>query len=421
VPLLHGSQGCSTYIRRYLISHFKEPVDIACSNFSENTAIFGGGANLKTALDNLRVQYAPELIGIATTCLSETIGDDVAMFLKSYRTDCGQVPLPPMVHVSSPSYQGTHMAGFHRAVAAVVDQLAEDGGTVRTGVNLFPSMVSPADLRHLKEILGDFGLPFLLLPDYSQTLDGALWTEYQRIPPGGAEVDAIRGAGAAAATIEFGRLLARSGDTAGRRLETRFGVPRLPLGLPIGIRETDAFFDALEEISGTTTPARHAEERGRLVDALVDSHKQVSGARAALYGEADLVIALAAFLSEIGVRPVLCATGDPSPDFETVLVEAVGGAAAEGLRTMSDVDFVEIEAAVAEFAPDLIVGNSKGYNMARRLDIPLVRVGFPIHDRVGGSRLLHLGYRGAQGLFDRIANTLIERRQARNPVGYTYM
>ena len=41
VPLLHGSQGCSTYIRRYMISHFKEPVDIASSNFSEETAVFG--------------------------------------------------------------------------------------------------------------------------------------------------------------------------------------------------------------------------------------------------------------------------------------------------------------------------------------------------------------------------------------------
>ena len=45
VPLLHGSQGCSTYIRRYLISHFNEPVDIASSNFTEETAVFGGGAN----------------------------------------------------------------------------------------------------------------------------------------------------------------------------------------------------------------------------------------------------------------------------------------------------------------------------------------------------------------------------------------
>ena len=56
VPLLHGSQGCSTYIRRYLISHFKEPIDIACSNFGEQTAIFGGGANIKLALDNIIAQ-----------------------------------------------------------------------------------------------------------------------------------------------------------------------------------------------------------------------------------------------------------------------------------------------------------------------------------------------------------------------------
>ena len=41
VPLLHGSQGCSTYIRRYMISHFKEPLDIACSNFAEDTAEVG--------------------------------------------------------------------------------------------------------------------------------------------------------------------------------------------------------------------------------------------------------------------------------------------------------------------------------------------------------------------------------------------
>ena len=33
VPILHGSQGCATYIRGYFISHFREPVDIASSNF----------------------------------------------------------------------------------------------------------------------------------------------------------------------------------------------------------------------------------------------------------------------------------------------------------------------------------------------------------------------------------------------------
>ena len=46
VPFLHGSQGCATYIRRYLISHFREPVDIGSSSFSEEETVFGGAKNL---------------------------------------------------------------------------------------------------------------------------------------------------------------------------------------------------------------------------------------------------------------------------------------------------------------------------------------------------------------------------------------
>ena len=49
VPFLHGSQGCSTYIRRYLISHFREPMDIASSNSHEEAALFGGSKNFTRA------------------------------------------------------------------------------------------------------------------------------------------------------------------------------------------------------------------------------------------------------------------------------------------------------------------------------------------------------------------------------------
>jgi len=84
-------------------------------------------------------------------------------------------------------------------------------------------------------------------------------------------------------------------------------------------------------------------------------------------------------------------------------------------------DFMSIAEEAAALAPDLLIGNSKGHALARQLGIPLVRVGFPIHDRLGEQRILHLGYRGAQQLFDRIANTLIERKQESSPVGYSYM
>jgi len=46
IPLLHGAQGCATYIRRYLISHFREPMDVASSSFGEAQTVFGGEDNL---------------------------------------------------------------------------------------------------------------------------------------------------------------------------------------------------------------------------------------------------------------------------------------------------------------------------------------------------------------------------------------
>lgn len=424
VPLLHGSQGCSTYIRRYLISHYKEPMDIACSNFSEHSAIFGGGANLKIALENVCQQYAPSLIGVATTCLSETIGDDVPMFIKEYRachSDESQIQ-PPIVNVSTPSYQGSHMEGFHRAVLATVKTLAQPGtGDESTQINLFPGMVSPEDLRHLKQITEAFGLSAMVLPDYSQTLDGGLWADYQRIPSGGTSVEAIASAGNARASVELGMTLCHARESAASYLAESFGVAAHRLGLPIGIRQTDALMEALVAISGREIPFQFTEQRGRLLDTLVDGHKHVNTVRAAVYGEEDLVAGLVGFLSEIGIHPVVCATGGNSSHLKTA-IESLLPQRQHGQTTiLEDADFAAIEAAVEQARPDLIIGHSKGYAMSRRLGIPLVRVGFPIHDRMGGSRLLHVGYEGAMTLFDRIANALIEHRQDSSPVGYTYM
>ena len=260
VPLIHGSQGCSTYIRRYVISHFREPIDIASSNFDESSAIFGGGDNLKKALDNVTRQYRPAAIGIATTCLSETIGDDVRLYLDQYRTAKGAGPMPAIMHASTPSYAGTHAEGYHSAVRAAVEALAE-GGAGNGSVNIIPGFISPADIRHLKEISSAFGIRSTIFPDYSETLDGESWAEYQKLPAGGTPIDAVRAMGRARATVELGKSL-EGAATAARFLEERFGVPRITVGLPIGIKETDRFFDVLSGLSGAQAPAEFGKERG---------------------------------------------------------------------------------------------------------------------------------------------------------------
>ncbi len=422
IPFLHGSQGCATYMRRYIISHFREPMDIASSSLGEKQAVYGGEANLKQGLLNVMHKYHPQMIGVATTCLTETIGDDVPGILRNFEretTPCLEDGLPHLVRVSTPSYSGTHMEGFHSAVRAVVDQLA--GHTEATeAVNLFPGFVSPADVRHLKEILEDFALPSIVLPDISDTLDGPALEDYEKIPAGGTPLAQIRNMGGSRASIEFGRTL-EGWESAGLVLERKFEVERHLLGMPVGLRETDRFFALLEEISGSATPARHRLERGRLIDAFVDGHKYIFGKRAVIFGEEDLIVGLTALLAEIGIRPLLCATGGRSGRLKEA-VAAVTEDILEDLPLVREgVDFHEIEEEVRTLSPDLLVGHSKGYQMAKRMDIPLLRVGFPIHDRFGGQRTLHLGYRGAQQLLDLLVNLFLERKQTGSAIGYGYM
>ena len=74
VSILHGSQGCSTYIRRHMATHYNEPVDIASSSLTEEGTVYGGEKNLIQGLINLIKVYEPEVIGVATTCLQKPSG-----------------------------------------------------------------------------------------------------------------------------------------------------------------------------------------------------------------------------------------------------------------------------------------------------------------------------------------------------------
>lgn len=421
LPLLHGSQGCSTYIRRYLISHFREPVDISSSNFSESTAVFGGAQNLATAIMNTSSQYSPEVIGIATTCLSETIGDDVSLFVsqlqKSHRGD----PLPELVQVSTPSYAGTHMQGFHAAVLALVTHFAKEAKEPNAGqVNIFPGFVSPADIRYIREITDAFGINAIILPDYSDTLDSGPWDEYRPLPAGGTGIEEIRECAASVGSIEFGDGLMRQSKSAGRYLEKNFSVANRAMPLPIGIEASDAFMRALCELSGTDVPERFMSERRRLLDAYADAHKYLFGRKVAIFGDEDLVCALASFICETGAHPMLCLTGD-NIGAVTKVCEELSSKYGADIEVRQDSDFASLTEDPKARDIDLFIGNSKGYKSARALGKPLLRVGFPLHDRFGSARIHHIGYRGTQELFDRFVNCILETRQDGSPFGFTYM
>jgi len=420
LPFLHGSQGCATYIRRYMISHFREPVDIASSSFSEDDAIFGGSRNFEQGIENVISQYEPEMVGVATTCLSETIGENMLGMIRDYQKN-HTADGPPLVHVSTPAYTGSHSDGYFATIRAVVEHFAEASEVkFPHRVNIFPAMMSCADLRYLREIASAYGLSSVILPDYNATLEGGSWDAYHRISPGGTSTDEIAEASASVASIEIGRTQASSKDSAAAYLEKEFGVARHALGWPLGIRLSDQFYTSLSEISGRPMPVPVEEERGRLVDAYVDAHKYVAGKRAAVYGEPDLVLALAAFLSEIGIRPVVCATGSKVKNWRQLLAQEVEGGI-DDVEAVAGADHAKLSEYARAANSDLLVGASKGYPLSRELGIPLVRIGFPIHDRIGGQRMLSTGYRGTQEFFDRVVNAVMEQKQTRSDTGYSYI
>jgi nitrogenase molybdenum-iron protein NifN len=154
---------------------------------------------------------------------------------------------------------------------------------------------------------------------------------------------------------------------------------------------------------------------------------------AAVFGDPDLVLGLVSFLLEIGVVPSVIATGGrfakrPSTDQDdgnNIFVEQVRaidtGNQLGDVSILTDTDYSHIEAAIEDNKPTFMIGTSKGYRIAKKLEIPLIRVGFPIHDRIGANRILHVGYQGALRLYDEIANSILHLEQERSSIGFSYM
>ncbi len=415
--LYHGSQGCSTYMRLHLAHHFREPVDIASSSLSEKGAVYGGRENLKKGLRNVINRYNPKVIGVATTCLAETIGDDVPAIIREFKEEEGIGNDPKkdiiIIPVSTPSYGESHVSGYIKALEAVVRRFAESHGEERAvknpngKLNLIPvESLSPADVRELKEILEATAGNYIFLPDISETFDAPLSDNLPKIAPGGTPLSEIADMPNSRASLGLGIV---SKNLALEYLKESYDMPGYSVPIPIGLSKTDTFFMELVNILGCPIPEKYQKERGRLLDAMVDVHKYLYGVKAAVYGDPDMVFSLTTFMLELGMDPVLVATGSKSRDFGMRIWQIFGEIRPELAPVVLDgIDFDSLNDAVSNCSPEIIIGNSNGRYIAKARGIPLVRVGLPIHDRVGAQRILTVGYRGALELLDRITNAILE-------------
>ena len=211
LPHSHGSQGCCAYHRSALTKHYKEPIMAATSSFTEGSSVFGGQANLLQAITNIFSVYDPKIISVHSTCLSETIGDDLVQIVNKAQEE-GKIPKDKkVVTINTPSYVGSHVLGYANALKNIVKQLArQTDKKTNKGLNVIAGWIEPSDYLELKKIVGSMTDQFVLLPDTSGVLDGPLTGKHQFYPDGGTTVEQIESMGDAGMTLAVGRTGAQS-------------------------------------------------------------------------------------------------------------------------------------------------------------------------------------------------------------------
>ena len=387
--LLHGAQGCSTFIRLQLSRHFKESSALNSTAMSEDAAIFGGWENLKRGLTRVVEKFRPGVVGVMTSGLTETMGDDVRSAIVQFRAERPDLAGVPVVWASTPDYCGSLQEGYAAAVEAIVGTLAESGEPIPGQVTLLPGAhLTPADVEEVKAFIESFGLTALTVPDIANALDGHIDEDVSPLSTGGVAVEDVRRAGRSVATIYVGDSLAR----AALGLRRSFGIPAYGFTSLTGLAEVDRLAATLSAVSGRAVPETQRRWRSRLMDALVDSHYQFGRKKVALALEADHLKGMTRFLAGMGceIQAAIAATRTRGLDGLPSERVFVG-------------DLEDLEGAAA--GADLLVASSNGRQAAAKLGVKAhLRTGYPVFDRLGAHQKVWVGYRGTMNLVFEVAN-----------------
>jgi len=400
VPLVHGSQGCSTYPRYNIARHFRESAEVAVSSLAEDAAVYGGAKNLTEAIKNVKSRLNPAAIGICTTCMSETIGDDVKLISKNAVTPGDAMRIFP---ASTPSYVGTHLTGYDNAMRTLVETLAVKGEP-NNKINIITGIINPGDIREIKNMLRLMNVQSIFLSDISETLDSPILPGGHKsaLPDGGTSLNDIADSANSLGTIA----ICRTAGSAATYLKNKFSVPSMLEPAPIGVINTDRFVQNICKLSGAVIPDEIIKERGRLIDSLVDVHHYMYGKKVAIFGDPDLVSAIVRFCAEAGMNPTVAMTATKHKDFAPD-IKAVNTEYKTDTQILEGTDLYEFHEVVKTHGAELILGNSKGKDVADDEGVPLIRFGFPVYDRVGVYRYSIMGYNGSIYLLDQMTNAIL--------------
>jgi len=232
------------------------------------------------------------------------------------------------------------------------------------------------------------------VPDLSGSLDGhTIEEEYTPLTTGGTPVSEFATLGMSKATLVIGASMRRAATV----LKEKTGVPTYHFDTLQSLNAYDEFLLILQDLSGQPVPEKFTRQRAQLQDAMLDCHFMLGQAKVAVAADPDVVYALSQLLQDMGAEVVSAVV--PSHVHSGILERTPCAEVKVG-------DLEDLEQLAQLAGAQLLISNSHAVETAKRLNIPLLRAGFPQYDYLGGYQRTWIGYQGIrQTLFD-LANLL---------------
>jgi len=394
LPLMHGSQGCASYTKVFYTRHFNEPIAMYNTSVSDITAVLDGGDySILMAIENITQKNPtlnPELIGLCSTGLTETKGDDIKSMAKDVEL--------PYCFVHTSDYEGGLESGWALTAKALIEQHTKEVTECRANkIVLLPHVsMQPIEVEKIKDLCAGFGCEVLALPDLSTSLDGYLSQGQGKLGAGAIGITDIENLATSACVVSIGGSMQIAAKALLAKNEK---IEHLHFDHLMGLDTNDKFVSFLMQMRQIDPPPFIKRWRGRLQDAMLDTHFLIGSSHFMVMGEPDMCVGICALLQSVGGSVDVVISTVYSPVLESLdVANKFVGDLEDAQKYFKDVD--------------LVIGN---FHVERLLhqeekEIALVLRGFPNYEELGNALKNDQLYEGSTYVLFEVANKLREIR-----------
>ena len=342
----------------------------------------------KSACVEAYERFKPEAMIVGASCTAELIQDDPGGLARA-------IGLPiPVMPLDLPSYQKKENWGAAETFFQMVKTLAAKSDAPRA---------RKPGAKPRCNILGPTALGFRHRDDVVEIerLLAQLGVEVNVVAPMGASSADLGRLGDADFNVV---LYPEIAGVAASWLERTYGQPSIKTS-PIGTGATKDFIHEVARLANVDPAPALAPLNARAGwwSRSVDS-TYLTGKRVFIFGEANRAVAAARVASEeMGFEVV--GLGAYNREFAR---EVRAAAETHGLTALITDDYLEVERAIAELQPELVLGTQMERHIAKRLRIACATISAPAHVQDYPARHSpQMGFEGANVLFDTWVHPLV--------------